>query len=46
VLEQLHVLPNVSYLAKVRNTERLIGVEEEGHEEKKGEVKKEEKAHV
>jgi len=46
VLEQLHVLPNVSYLAKVRNTERLIGVEEEGHEEKKSEVKKEEKAHV
>ena len=29
VLEQLHVLPNVSYLAKVRNTERHIGVEEE-----------------
>ena len=28
VLEQLHVLPNVSYLAKVRNTERHIGVEE------------------
>ena len=46
VLEQLHVLPNVSYLAKVRNTERPIGVEEEGHEEKKSEVKKEEKAHV
>ena len=46
VLEQLHVLPNVSYLAKVRNTDRHIGVEEEGHEEKKGEVKKEEKAHV
>lgn len=28
VLEQLHVLPNVSYLAKVRNTERPIGEEE------------------
>ena len=27
VLEQLHVLPNVSYLAKVRNTERKIGTE-------------------
>jgi MoCo/4Fe-4S cofactor protein with predicted Tat translocation signal len=27
VLEQLHVLPNVSYLAKVRNTDRHIGVE-------------------
>jgi len=34
VLEQLHVLPNVSYLAKVRNTDRHIGVEEE-HGEKK-----------
>ena len=37
VMEQLHVLPNVSYLAKVRNTDRHIGVEEEGaekHEEK------------
>ena len=38
VMEQLHVLPNVSYLAKVRNTERPIGVEEE--------VKKEEKTHA
>ena len=28
VLEQLHVLPNVNYLAKVRNTDRQIGVEE------------------
>ena len=28
VLEQLHVLPNVSYLAKVRNTDRNIGLEE------------------
>jgi molybdopterin-containing oxidoreductase family iron-sulfur binding subunit len=27
VMEQLHVLPNVSYLAKVRNTDRHIGVE-------------------
>ncbi|MFM7671287.1 MAG: TAT-variant-translocated molybdopterin oxidoreductase [Bacteroidota bacterium] len=27
VLEQLHVLPNVSYLAKVRNTEELIETE-------------------
>jgi len=35
VLEQLHVLPNVSYLAKVRNTDRPIGVEEEKHEEAK-----------
>ncbi|RYE21509.1 MAG: 4Fe-4S dicluster domain-containing protein [Sphingobacteriales bacterium] len=29
VLEQLHVLPNVSYLAKIRNTDRQIGHEEE-----------------
>ena len=29
VLEQLHVLPNVSYMAKVRNTDRHIGMEEE-----------------
>ncbi len=42
VMEQLHALPNVNYLAKVRNTERHIGVEEEHHEEKKGETK----AHV
>jgi Fe-S-cluster-containing dehydrogenase component len=42
VLDQLHVLPNVSYLAKVRNTDRHIGVEEE----KGTEAKKEEKAHA
>lgn len=42
VMEQLHVLPNVSYLAKVRNTDRHIGVEE-GHG---AEAKKEEKAHA
>jgi molybdopterin-containing oxidoreductase family iron-sulfur binding subunit len=29
VLEQLHVLPNVTYLAKVRNTEEII--EAKGH---------------
>ena len=29
VLEQLHVLPNVSYLAKVRNTDRHIGHRDE-----------------
>ncbi|HMU08378.1 MAG TPA: TAT-variant-translocated molybdopterin oxidoreductase [Ferruginibacter sp.] len=45
VLEQLHVLPNVSYLAKVRNTDRYIGVEE-GHGEKSAEPKKETKAHA
>lgn len=43
VMEQLHVLPNVSYLAKVRNTDRHVGIEEEGGHE---EVKKEEKAHA
>ncbi len=32
VLEQLHVLPNVSYLAKVRNTDRHVGIAEESHE--------------
>ena len=31
VLEQLHVLPNVSYLAKIRNTDRQIGHHEEEH---------------
>ena len=41
VMEQLHVLPNVSYLAKVRNTDRHIGVEEE-----EGAEKHEEKAKV
>ena len=46
VMEQLHVLPNVSYLAKVRNTDRHIGMEEEHHEEKKEEVKKAEKEHA
>jgi MoCo/4Fe-4S cofactor protein with predicted Tat translocation signal len=44
VLEHLHVLPNVSYLAKVRNTDRHVGVEEEGHEHEA--VKHEEKAHA
>ncbi len=34
VLEQLHVLPNVSYLAKIRNTDRVVnnGNEVEHHE--------------
>ncbi len=41
VMEQLHVLPNVSYLAKVRNTDRKLGATEEHGEEKK-EAKKEE----
>jgi molybdopterin-containing oxidoreductase family iron-sulfur binding subunit len=29
VLEQLHVLPNITYLSKVRNTEEIV--EEKGH---------------
>ena len=45
VLEQLHVLPNVSYLAKIRNTDRHIGLEEQQLDEKKAETKQEEKAH-
>jgi MoCo/4Fe-4S cofactor protein with predicted Tat translocation signal len=32
VLEQLHVLPNVSYLAKVKNTDRHVTNEKEEHE--------------
>ncbi len=38
VLEQLHVLPNVSYLAKIRNTDRKIGTAEE-HEAVKDKTK-------
>jgi molybdopterin-containing oxidoreductase family iron-sulfur binding subunit len=49
VLEQIHVLPNVNYLAKIRNTDRHVGVAEEAHHEAVGgdhkEVKKEEAAH-
>ncbi len=43
VLEQLHVLPNISYLAKIRNTDEIIeshhghGAAEEHKEEKQGE---------
>lgn len=33
-LEQIHVLPNVNYLAKVRNTDRLSGAHEEAAETK------------
>jgi molybdopterin-containing oxidoreductase family iron-sulfur binding subunit len=37
VLEQLHVLPNVSYLAKIKNSDRHVTneKEEEGHQEEK-----------
>ena len=45
-LEQLHVLPNVNYLAKIRNTDLLTGVKEENEEKTPmpGEQRKEEKA--
>ena len=36
VLEQLHVLPNVSYLAKIRNTDRVLGAHETAHAEPAG----------
>jgi len=46
-LEQLHVLPNVNYLAKIRNTDLLTGVKEEGGEHgAEGAEKKEEKTHA
>ena len=32
-LEQIHVLPNVSYLAKIRNPDRHVGFTEEAHHE-------------
>ncbi len=32
VLEQLHVLPNVNYLAKIRNTEEIVGANEKTDE--------------
>ncbi|MEY4702338.1 MAG: hypothetical protein RIR96_235 [Bacteroidota bacterium] len=43
VLEQLHVLPNVSYLAKIRNTDRQIGAA--GHETAHHDTKAEAPAH-
>ncbi|MBI2730347.1 MAG: 4Fe-4S dicluster domain-containing protein [Sphingobacteriales bacterium] len=43
-LEAIHVLPNVNYLAKVRNTDRHVGVKEEEHDGGEAhEAKKEEK---
>ena len=51
VLEQLHVLPNVSYLAKIRNTDRHVGLAAADHGEHapaaevKAEEKKAEAAH-
>ncbi len=48
-LEQLHVLPNVTYLAKIRNTDEIIVKDEhaEGENKEKGSVpaKAEEPAH-
>jgi molybdopterin-containing oxidoreductase family iron-sulfur binding subunit len=38
-LEAIHVLPNVSYLAKVRNTDRHVGVKEEEQHAEAGEKK-------
>jgi len=49
VLEQLHVLPNVSYLAKVKNTDRHVTNEKEsenGFEGEKEGHKEAEKAHA
>jgi len=46
VLEQLHVLPNVSYLAKFKNSERHITNEKEEIEAPTEGVPKEEKAHA
>lgn len=52
VLEQLHVLPNVTYLAKVRNTDEVLEVpamkpkEAHGAEHKEGEHKEEVKTEV
>jgi MoCo/4Fe-4S cofactor protein with predicted Tat translocation signal len=44
VLEQLHTLPNVNYLAKIRNTDEII--EPEGGEAKMGEQAGEKKTEV
>jgi MoCo/4Fe-4S cofactor protein with predicted Tat translocation signal len=42
-LEQLHVLPNVSYLAKIRNTDRHVGLAMAEHHAPETEVKEAEK---
>jgi len=42
-LEQIHVLPSVSYLAKIRNTDRHVGIAEEAHHEEAAAGHKEEK---
>jgi molybdopterin-containing oxidoreductase family iron-sulfur binding subunit len=38
VIEQVHTLPNVNYLAKIRNTDELIESGEQHEEEKKTEA--------
>jgi molybdopterin-containing oxidoreductase family iron-sulfur binding subunit len=43
MLEMLHVLPNVNYLVKIRNTEHIAGLREEEHEEAGKEEKHETK---
>jgi molybdopterin-containing oxidoreductase family iron-sulfur binding subunit len=37
-LDQLHALPSVSYLAKIRNTDRHVGVAGEEHAATGGEI--------
>lgn len=32
VIEQIHTLPNITYLAKIRNTDEILAVEGEGHQ--------------
>jgi len=41
MLEMLHVLPNVNYLVKIRNKDKIAGLEEEDQEEHATETKKE-----
>ncbi len=46
VLDQLHVLPNVSYLAKIKNTDRNVTNAKEEEHHGGGAEKKAEKAHA
>ncbi|MFZ4059239.1 MAG: 4Fe-4S dicluster domain-containing protein, partial [Ferruginibacter sp.] len=46
VLEQLHVLPNVSYLAKIKNSDRHVTNEKEEHAAPGKEAHSVEKAHA
>jgi molybdopterin-containing oxidoreductase family iron-sulfur binding subunit len=46
VLEQLHVLPNVSYLAKIKNTDREVTNIKEEHHTNPGAPKRDEKEHA